>query len=175
MRTAEAERADPRHVASGEQFVGLGQADIVALPSTPDTALLRPTVELLAEVSFAPVLGDAVRPVVAVMGDDLVTKRLRMSDRGAKLLLAAQCRFDGEDLRVAAVVPAAVPAHQAELGPADPLAVELVEDVPQPAKIAEHPHRRFRVGCLLGNLVGYRLDPQANPNLQGLRRIRQFG
>ena len=120
---------DPRQVASDEEFVGTHETDIVALSAAPDAALLGRAVALLAEIFLAPVLGDAICPVVAVMGDDLVTERLRMSDRGAKLLLAAQCRFDGEDLRVAAVVPAAVPAHQAELGPADPLAVELVEDI----------------------------------------------
>ena len=174
MQPPKTQLADPRQVAFGEQLIRPIQADVVALPAAPDAALVRLAVMLLAEIRLAPVFGNAIGVVVAIVRDHLIAERLAVPDRFPQLRLAAQRRLDRQNLRIAAVVAAAVPADQAELGVRDALPVKLVEDVAHASEVAEHPHRRLRLRRLLLDLVRHRLHAEPYPHLQRARRIRQF-
>ncbi len=96
MRAAESERADPRHVALGEQFVGPIKANVVALPSTPDSALLQAHRRTLCGGKLRSSPRRCDMPRSSSHGRRSGNRATCASDRGAKLLLAAQCRLDGK-------------------------------------------------------------------------------
>ena len=107
------------------------------------------------------------------MRHDLVAERLPVTNRLSQFGFATTLRFDRKDLRITAVVAAAVPADQTELGSLDPLTMKLVKYVTQPGEVAEDSHGRLVLQRLLLDLVRHRLHSKPYPHLQRLRRIGQ--
>lgn len=177
MQAAETQVADLREVALGKALVhapgaGLVHGPPAPLPALDDGAPLGP--QQVPLVPQAADLGGPVRVGIVGVADDLIPGGLGLLDRLAQLRLAAQPRIDGEDLRVSPVVPADVPAHQAELGPVDPLLLELVDDPPEPLERDRDLHGRFVFGVLLRRGRGHRLPAHADPHHHGAGCIRQL-
>ena len=113
----EAQRGHLRALLGAEALVGALRAHRVE-PSAPVRGLAAPErsvgVLLHHELGVEGV-GDHVAVAERRVPRDLVAEVLDVPDAGLEPLLAAERRLDREDLRVAPVVSAHVPAHEAEL------------------------------------------------------------
>ena len=173
VEAPEAERAHHRHLLEGEALVGALRADRVHAPAAPrrPAPAQRAVRVLLADVLRVPAVGDQVGVAVVAVRDDLVAEPLRVRDRLPQLRLAAEARLHGEDLRPAAVVPAHVPADEAELRAADTLALERIDDFLEALERDDGLHRRLVLHGLVGDGARHRLPRMPHAHLRPPRRV----
>ena len=101
----------------------------------------------------------------------LVAKALRVGDRLLQLRLAAERRLHGEYLRPAPVVPANVPAHEAEFRAVDPLPLELVRDLLKAVERDNRLHRRLVLNRLLRHRARHGLPCVTHAHLRPLGHV----
>lgn len=147
-----AQVGDFREVVLAEAFVGAFPADVVHLAAAPRSRiLLQRAVGLLDDVLFAPHVCDFVGVGAVCVAGNLVAVGKRVFDKLAELRFASELRLYGEHLRIAAVVPALVPAHEADFSLVYALTLQLAHDVAYPVECDNNLH----FGLVFEGLVDY--------------------
>ena len=176
VHVEEPPEAERRHLGAllrTEPLVGALGAHRVEPPAAPARLALpeRAVRVLLDDVLAVPRIRDHVAVAERGVAHDLVARRLRVAHAVLQLRLAAEGRLHGEDLREASVVPAHVPADEAELRAVHALPPALVHDLLHAVERDDGPDGRLVARHLVRHRARHRLPRLADAHLGVARRV----